>query len=109
MGSHLIAPILTNELGGHVRREHVLQEQPSQVLHCLCLLLLLPQLLLPQKVQAAVIFVLWRVTAGHGEARYRRARLLSIHPSHMMLKTTPYPQFREKLKVQLCPGRLPQI
>ena len=45
MGSHLIAPILTNELGGHVRREHVLQEQPSQVLHCLCLLLLLPQLL----------------------------------------------------------------
>lgn len=70
LGSHLIAPILTNKLGGHVGREHVLQEQPSQVLHRLRLLLLLPQLLLPQKVQAAVIFVLWRVTGGRGEIRY---------------------------------------
>lgn len=71
VGSHLIAPILTNELGGHVGREHVLQEQPSQVLHRLRLFLLLPQLLLPQKVQAAVIFILWRVTGGQGETQYR--------------------------------------
>lgn len=64
VGSHLVAPILANELGGHVRGEHVLQEQASQVLHCLCLLPLLPQLLLPQEVQAAVILILGRVTRG---------------------------------------------
>lgn len=64
MRCHLIAPVLANELGGHMGREHVLQEQPSQVLHRLCLLLLLPQLLLPQEVQAAVILILGRVTGG---------------------------------------------
>ena len=57
-GSHLIAPVLADELGGHVCREYILQEEPGQVLHCLSLLSLLPQFLFPQEVQAAVILIL---------------------------------------------------
>lgn len=62
--SYLIATVLTNELGGHVCREHILQEQPGQVLHCLCLFPLLSELFLPQEVQAAVILILGRVSRG---------------------------------------------
>lgn len=57
-GSHLIAPVLADELGGHVCREYILQEEPRQVLHCLRLLSLLPQFPFPQEVQAAVILIL---------------------------------------------------
>lgn len=58
VGSHLIAPVLADELRGHVCREYILQEEPGQVLHCLGLLSLPPQFLLPQEVQAAVILIL---------------------------------------------------
>lgn len=82
MGSHLVAPILADELGGYVRGEHILQEQPSQVFHRLCLLLLLPQLLLPQEVQAAVILILGRVTRGTWEETVQgEPQLLSVRPS----------------------------
>lgn len=70
-GSHLIAPVLADELRGHVCRKHVFQEQPSQVLHRLRLFPLLPQLLLPQEVQAAIILILGRSPGGHGETQRR--------------------------------------
>lgn len=68
-GSHLVAPVLADELGGHMCREHILQQQPSQVLHGLCLLLLLPQLLLPQEVQPAVILILAGSAGAQGETQ----------------------------------------
>lgn len=81
VGSYLIAPVLANELGGHVRWKHVFQEQPSQVLHHLCLLPLLPQLLLPQEVQAAIILILGMATSGPwGDTVQGNTQHLSVHP-----------------------------
>lgn len=108
VGSHLVAPVLANELGGHMRREHVLQKQPSQVLHCLCLLPLLPQLLLPQEVQATIILILGRVTRGPwGDTVQGDPQLLSVQPHSTMLKPIPPCSLEIRLKVQLSLGRLP--
>lgn len=108
VGSHLIAPVLANELGGHMRREHILQEKPSQVLHCLCLLSLLPQLLLPQEVQTTIVLILGRVTRGPwGDTVQGDPQLLRVQPHSMMLKTIAPCSLEIRLKVQLSLGRLP--
>lgn len=101
VGSYLVAPVLANELGGHVRRKHVLQEQPSQVLHHLCLFPLLPQLLLPQEVQAAIILILGMVARGPwGDIVQGNPQHLSVHPP----KTTLPCSLEIRFKVQLPLG-----
>lgn len=51
---HLVQ-LVAHEVGRHVRRQDILQEEAVHALHGLELLALFPELLLPQAVQAAVV------------------------------------------------------
>lgn len=55
---HLIFPVASQEVLGHVRREDVLQQNPVQVLHGFNFLTLPLELVPPQEVQPTVILVL---------------------------------------------------
>jgi len=55
---HLIFPVASQEVFGDVGGQHVLQQNPVEVLHGLDLFALPLELVPPQEVQPTVIFIL---------------------------------------------------